>query len=165
MEIWKEFKNNIAVALLFLTIGFAAGLGTYKYLSDFFNTEVVLKDSYIYKSDIEESYVHLNKYEALLNDFDSQIKEKAAIEARNKELQMSLSEISTAVCKTFELDVSNITKRQQKVEAEIKDKSRYRGISSEDRSNQKIVIELRKYSEQLNQQLIQVREKLSKCIR
>lgn len=48
MQLLDDFKKHTALALLFLSTGFIAGLGAYKYVSGFFNADVVLHDSYIY---------------------------------------------------------------------------------------------------------------------
>src|SRR5690554_6825994 len=101
LEFWNVFKNNVAVALLFMLIGFLGGVGTYKYLSDFFNADVVLKNSYVYKTDLEKNYVIVDIYNKLAEKLSSLEKENVELRQQNSKLKDSMSEFSISVCQRY----------------------------------------------------------------
>lgn len=170
MEFWKEFKNNVAVALLFLLVGFIVGVGAYKYLSDFFNADVVLKGSYLYKTDIEKQYVNIDRYEKALKNIERLESENTNLKSQNANLKASVSEFSISVCQRYASEANSIIEVQRDVEDQIQ-KALSLYVSFNKKDNEQLLadkeksIELRRYSELLNEQLIQVREKISNCVK
>ncbi len=168
MSLWEEFKNHTAIALLFLVTGFGAGLGAYKYLSGFFNADVVLHDSYVYKSDIEKTHVPNERYAYVAEELKSAKVEIELLKKQNTQLLASQSAMSVSVCQRYAAEANEIISQQQQVEKSIQSTlSPYTNFAAKDeqqlQADAKRVAEFRKYSEQLNQQLIQVRTEISKC--
>ncbi len=57
------------MAIFCVCVGYAGGIGTYKYLSVFLSTDVVLKNSYIYKSEIDKTHVPIEQYNLLRDEY------------------------------------------------------------------------------------------------
>ncbi|ABO23559.1 hypothetical protein SHLO109777_02980 [Shewanella loihica] len=170
MEFWNEFKNSVAVALLFLLLGFIGGVGAYKYLSDFFNADVVLKGSYVYKTDIEKQFISAELYEKALKRIEGLETKNADLKSNNDSLRASVSEFSRSICQRYASEANSIIDEQREVEDSIQNAlSLFISYSKKDEerlaADKEKAIELRKYSAQLNEQLIQVREKISKCVK
>ncbi|WP_199459790.1 hypothetical protein [Vibrio owensii] len=69
MDIWNIIKKHPAMAIFCVCVGYAGGIGTYKYLSVFLSTDVVLKNSYIYKSEIDKTHVPIEQYNLLRDEY------------------------------------------------------------------------------------------------
>lgn len=166
----KEFKKNPWLAVAFFALGFIVGLGAFKYGSSFFNADVVLRGSYIYKSDIESTHIPLQRYSAVSEELRAYKSENESMRRDVEYLRAAQSAMSTSVCQRFAIEINNLTAEQQRTEILIQNMlSPFNSFSykSEDQINaDRIrVAESRKYSEQLNSQLIQVRNEISKCNR
>ena len=170
LKLWEIFKNNVAVAQLFLFLGFASGVIAFKYVSDIFNVDVVLKGSYVFKNEIEKEYVPLERYRDLVQKIDALEQKNTNLKKLNSSLQEQVSQVSVSVCQRYASEADSIIEEQRQVEKDIqKLLSLYYSYDKKDESqlaaDREKVGELRKYSDSLNQQLIQVREKISKCVR
>lgn len=168
MDIWNDFKQHTGLALIFLAVGASAGLFAYKYVSDVFNADVVLHDSYIYKSEIEKTHVPIERYQALAEEMKSVKADSESLKKQVAQLQASQSAMSVSVCQRFASEANAIMVQQQQVEQSIQSAlSPYSAYITQNeqqlQADSKRVQELRKYSEQLNQQLIQVRSEIAKC--
>ncbi len=97
MEIFGQFKKHTSLALVFLRTGFGAGAGIYKYLSGFFNVDVVLHNSYISRPAIERTYVPLERYSFVANDLKSTKTEIEKLKNQNTQLQATQSVMSNSV--------------------------------------------------------------------
>lgn len=168
MEILDDLKKHPGIALIFFAIGLCAGLGAYKYISGLFNADVVLHDSYIFKSEIEKTHIPVERYQAIAEDMKSAKADNENLKKQIALLQASQSAASWSVCQRIAQDANVVMLEQQKTEREIQSAlSPYAAyIPKNDQQLQadaKRVEELRKYSEQLNQQIIQVRTEITKC--
>ncbi|WP_421148520.1 hypothetical protein [Aeromonas dhakensis] len=168
MQLLDDFKKHTALALLFLSTGFIAGLGAYKYVSGFFNADVVLHDSYIYKSDIEKTHVPIERYTYVSEELDRTKLHNENLQKQQAQLLASQSSMSISICQRHASEANAIILKQQAAESSIQSAlSLYSGIYKKDddqlRADERLVEELRRYSELLNQQLIQVRGEISKC--
>jgi hypothetical protein len=102
LNIWNSIKTNPDIAILCLCIGYVGGIGTYKYLSDYLDTDVVLKNSYIFKSEIDKNYVSLAQYNILRDeyrDIKSEIKNSFVSLDVHNYLLKDLKEMSHGVSK------------------------------------------------------------------
>lgn len=173
LDLWKDFKNKIPIPIIFLIVGYVAGIGTYKYLSHFLNADVVLKDSYVYKSEIYKQYVPIDDYKKLEAELKSLKDEKLLLEKQNTSIQETISDYSKSICEKFEIEAKSLIKEQQQIEKKIQETlSPYTGgigwnkkEESQLLSDKEKVKELRRHSELLNNQLMQIREKISKFIK
>lgn len=168
MPFWEEFKAHTALALGFLAMGFIAGLGTFKYLSGFFNADVVLHGSYIYKSEIEKTHVPTERYVFVVEELKAAKSENESLRKQNSQLLASQSTMSVSVCQRYAHEANSIISEQRSTEAAIQSAlSLYVSLTKKDepqlQADARRAQELRKYSELLNQQLIQVRGEISKC--
>jgi hypothetical protein len=168
MDIWNDFKRHPGLGLIFLAVGFSAGLGAYRYVSGIFNADVVLHDSYIYKSEIEKSHVPIERYQAIADELNSTKSDNENLKKLISQLQASQSAISVSVCQRFVQEMDTIMFEQQQTEREIQSllSPNILYIAKNEQQLQadsKRVQELRKHSELLNQQLIQVRSEIAKC--
>lgn len=168
MQIWEDFKKNTALALLFLATGFGAGLGAYKYLSGFFNADVVLSNSYIYKTDIEKTHIPTERYMFITEELKAAKSEIESLKKQNVQLIAAQSSMSVSVCQRYAQEANAIISEQQRTERDIQSALSLYGFSSKKdepqlQADTRRAQELRKYSEQLNQQLIQIRSEISKC--
>lgn len=168
MRLLDDFKKHTALALLFLSTGFIAGLGVYKYISSLFNADVVLHDSYVYKSDIEKTHVPIERYTYLLGEFNRTKLQNESLQKQQAQLSASQSSMSISICQRLASEANAIILKQQAAESSIQSAlSLYSGIYKKDddqlQADERLVEELRRYSGLLNQQLIQVRGEISKC--
>ena len=168
MQLWEDFKKHTALALLFLAIGFGAGLGTYKYMSGFFNADVVLHDSYIYKSEIEKTHVPIERFAYISEELKAAKSETESLKKQNAQLLASQNSMSVSVCQRYATEANSIMTEQQRTENSIQSAlSLYTSYLKKDepqlQADTRRAQELRKYSELLNQQLIQVRGEIAKC--
>lgn len=165
MQLWDEFKNHTAIAILFLATGFTAGIGSYKYLSGFFNADVVLHDSYVYKSDIEKTHVPVERFAYLTEELKAAKLEAETAKKQNTQLQAAQNAMSVSVCQRYAEEANAIIGVQQRTEASIQaELSPLYGRNQEQTQlSTKRVEEARKYSELLNQQLLQIRGEIAKC--
>jgi hypothetical protein len=165
MSLLEEFKNHTSIALLFLVAGFGAGLGTYKYLSGFFNADVVLHDSYVYKSDIEKTHVPNERYSYVVEQLKNSKAEVETLKKQSDGLLASQSAMAVSVCQRYANEANAIIAEQRHVETSIQVTLTSYGFRDEKllQADAKRAEELRKYSELLNQQLIQIRGEISKC--
>ena len=194
MTIWNEFKQHTALGILFFILGFSAGLGAYKYLADFFNTEVVVKGSYLPRADIEKQFVSIEKYTIISNeykDFREEVAKGYVSETvhsyvienleyyklefkrlRNKYdvLDNSQTKITLQICIQNSKNINSLVQLQQDVEGLIGSLvSKFN--SSYEKSEYQIASDLLKsdqqriYSQQLNLQLIKLYETRTKCIK
>jgi hypothetical protein len=168
MDIWDDFTKHTGLALIFLGVGAGAGLFAYKYISGVFNADVVLHDSYIYKSEIEKTHVPIERHQALADEMKSVKADNESLKKQATQLQISQSTMTISVCQRFAHEANTIMAQQQQVEADIQFAlSPYVVYSAKSEQQQladtKRVQELRKYSEQLNQQIVQVRSEIAKC--
>ena len=168
MQLWDDFKNHTALALLFLATGFGAGLATYKYLSGFFNADVVLHDSYIYKSEIEKTHVPIERFAYISEELKTTKSENENLKKQNTQLLASQNSMSVSVCQRYAAEANSIMAAQQDTESSIQSAlSLYSSYSKKDeqqlQADARRAQELRKYSELLNQQIIQVRGEIAKC--
>ncbi|WP_447042680.1 hypothetical protein [Vreelandella sp. H-I2] len=166
----NDVKQHPGVAVVFFVVGFVVGLGVFKYGAGFFNADVVLKGAYVYKSELESSYVPLQRFSAATEEINSIKSENDSLRSEVERLRLSQSEMSTSVCQRFATEANNLIIEQQRVESDIQALlSPYMGYSkkSEDRLNadRARVQEFRAYSGNLNVQLAQVRGEISKCNR
>lgn len=168
MPIWDDVKAHPAMAGIFLLTGFVAGLSAYKYVPVLNDAETVIKGSYILKVDIDKTHVSQERYKTLETDLSSAKTEVEALTKRSQDLSKQVSEMSSSVCQRYALDVSSLTGEQQRAEttiqavlspytfAGVKDQAQL--LADDQRAKQ-----LSRYSEQLNQQIIQIRGELAKC--
>jgi hypothetical protein len=168
MDILNDFKQHTGLALIFLSVGAGAGLFAYKHVSGIFNADVVLHGSYIYKSEIEKTHVPIERHQALADEMKSVKADNENLKKQVTQLQASQSAMSVSVCQRFGHEANAIMTEQQRVEQSIQSAlSPYVAYSSKNekqlQADAKRVQELRKYSEQLNQQIIQVRTEIAKC--
>jgi hypothetical protein len=168
MDILDDFKQHTGLALIFLGVGAGAGLFAYKHVSGIFNADVVLHGSYIYKSEIEKTHVPIERHQALADEMKSVKADNENLKKQVTQLQASQSAMSVSVCQRFGHEANAIMTEQQRVEQSIQSAlSPYVAYSSKNeqqlQADAKRVQELRKYSEQLNQQIIQVRTEIAKC--
>ena len=168
MDIWVDFKKHTGLALIFLAIGAGAGLCAYKYISGVFNADVVLHDSYIYKSEIEKTHVPIERYQALSEEMKSVKMNSENLKKQVIQLQASQSEMSVSVCQRFASEANRVMAQQEQVEQSIQSAlSPYSAYITKNelqlQADSRRVQEQRKYSEQLNQQLIQIRSEIAKC--
>jgi hypothetical protein len=164
----EDFKNHTALALLFLFSGFITGLGTYKYVSSFFNADVVLRDSYIYKSDIEKTHVPIERFTYLSEEMKLIKLENSVLKNQNTQLQSLQSSVTVSICRRHANEINALVIEQRGIEnsiqAVLSPYSKY-SVKSDSllQADSLRAKELRKHSEFLNQQLIHVRGELAKC--
>lgn len=168
MQILEDFKKHTALGLLFLAIGFVAGLSAYKYISGLFNADVVLRDSYVYKTDIEKTHVPTEKYMFIAEELKAAKSENESLKKHNSQLLVAQSSMSVSVCQRYAQEANQIISEQQRTERDIQSALSLYGFASKKdelqlQADTRRAQELRKYSEQLNQQLIQIRGEISKC--
>lgn len=168
MGLWEDFKNHTGLALLFLAVGFGAGIGTYKYISGFFNADVVLHDSYIYKSEIEKTHVPVERFSYATEELKNAKSEIETLKKQSAQLMASQNSMSVSVCQRYASEANATVIEQQNVEDSIQSElSLYGPYSKKDdqqlQAGARRAQELRKYSELLNQQLMQVRGEIAKC--
>jgi polyhydroxyalkanoate synthesis regulator phasin len=168
ISVFDDLKKNPAIAIIFFFIGSVAGLSAYKYVSGVVNADVVLSGSYIYKTDIDKDYVAKERYAAQADELKSAKSDVESLKKQLADLKAAQLTMSNSVCQRFALDENNVITEQSNVEREIQSAlSPY--ISAMPKGDELMqadahrVDELRKYSEQLNQQLIQLRTNLSSC--
>jgi hypothetical protein len=165
-----DIKQHPAIAIIFLGAGFLIGLGAFRYGAGFFNAAVVLRDSYIYKSEVETTHVPIQRFAAVSDELKGLRSENESLRREVEQLRASQSAMSTSVCQRFAQEANTLASEQQRTESNVQYLlSPYAAYSkkTEDQLNadRMRVGELRKYSEQLNQQLIQVRAEVSRCNR
>lgn len=168
MDIWDDFKKHPGLALIFLAAGFGAGLTAYKYVSSIFNADVVLHDSYIYKSEIEKTHVPIERHQAVAEEMKTAKADNESLKKQLAQLQASQAAMTQSVCQRFAQEANAIMVEQQQTEREIQSSlSPYVAYIPKNeqqlQADAKRVQESRKYSEQLNQQIIQVRTEIAKC--
>jgi hypothetical protein len=168
MWIVDEFRKSPVIAAMFFVIGFVIGLGAFKYGSGLFNADVVLRGSYIYKSDIESTFVPVQRFAALSEELKSVKLENESFRKEVEHLRAGQSAMSTSVCQRFAMDASSLTTDQHLTESEIQRLlSPYTAYAMKSEpqlgADRLRVQELRKYSQQINDQLLQLRNEISKC--
>lgn len=171
-KLYDEISNKPALTVVLLVLIVAAyflGLLTSKYIFDAFSLQVVPKGSFVYNADIVNDYVTAKKYEDLLN-------QKRDLERTNDELKSELTRIkergiaySQAVCNRIAQEIDNYTRQHSQTMSSIQSlTSAYTALGLKDQDSRENdehqAAELRKYTEQLNQQLTRLREDFSKCI-
>ncbi|REG50461.1 hypothetical protein B0G80_6893 [Paraburkholderia sp. BL6669N2] len=168
ISVLEDLKKSPAIAIVFFLIGSIAGLGAYKYVSGVFNADVVLSGSYIYKTDIDKEYVTKDRYTAEADELKTAKSDLESIKKQLADVKAAQLTMSNSVCQRFALDEDNVITEQRNVEQNIQSAlSPY--ISSIKKGDDLMQAdmhradELRKYSEQLNQQLVQLRTNLSNC--
>lgn len=170
MSLLQDFKDHSALAILFLGVGFTSGLGAYEYISGIFHTDVVLQNSYIFKTDIEKTHVPLERYNYISEELKLAKSENEKLKIYNAKLLESQSSMSSSVCQRYALEVNSISNEQKGVEKDIQNAlSPYNAFNKkadyELIADSKKVEEMRKYSAQLNQQISLLREKMASCIK
>lgn len=112
----------------------------------------------------------LERYNYIIDELKSEKSENERLKIDNAKLLASQSSMSISVCQRYASEVNAITSTQQEVEKDIQQalspyvefnkKADYEIIADDKRAE-----EMRKYSEQLNQQIALLREKMASCIK
>jgi hypothetical protein len=173
-KLFDEIKGNPATVIfsaVFVLIAYVGGLVTSKYVFEAFSLEVIPKNSFVYKVDIEKEYVPVAKYTALLAQAQSLEQSQAALAASLESAKSNgdRAVYSQAVCNRIAQEINNYTSWHGQVTSRIQTlTSAYytNGVKGEEwrQSDERQANDLRTYAEQLNQQLTKLREDFSKCI-
>ncbi|AKJ28598.1 hypothetical protein AAW51_1907 [Caldimonas brevitalea] len=169
MVLLEDFKRHTGLALIFLAAGFIGGLLTYRHVAGIFNADVVLKNSYIYKSEIERTHVPVERYKLLSEDLKDLRSESEKLKALLVQSQLAVSALSGSVCDRFTQEANSLMVEQQSVERQIQqalDTGSLLGGTKADsdmEADGRKAAELRRYSAQLQQQLMQVRGEIARC--
>jgi hypothetical protein len=173
-KLFDEIKGNPATVVfsaVFVLIAYGGGLFTSKYVFEALSLEVIPKNSFVYKVDIEKEYVPAAKYTALLAQAQSLEQTRTALTASLESAKSNgdRAVYSQAVCNRFAQEINNHTNWLGQVTTRIQTLTSAfytNGVKGEDwrQSDERQANDLRKYAEQLNQQLTKIREDYSKCI-
>jgi hypothetical protein len=161
IDIWGNFKKYTGLALLFLCLG-AGGMAVGgKSLLEVFQLDLVPRNFYIYKSDIDKTHVPIERFKEVAADLKLTKKQSESFKK-----QLLKSSASTSRRQRLEQQEDAIIAEQQRTDESIDLALRYQSLSNEEPSiaDTARVQELRRRSELWNQQLTQVRTELSKCV-
>lgn len=174
IKLYEELKGNPALAIataILVIFAYISGLLSAKYVFEAFSLQVVGRDSFVFKNDIEKDYTPSKNYAELLFKLQEIEKNRDNLKAEVETLKKSESGriYSQGVCNRIALEINNYITWHAQASSDAQKltsafslglvKSEEQKQSDERQANDK-----RRYAEQLNQQLTKLREDFSRCI-
>lgn len=165
-----QLKQHPHIAVLFLIVGVFIGVMATRYIPGLAGADTVLHDSYLYKTEVQSKYVPIEQFtakEQALNNLKTQFD---VLQAAFNKLQLAQGVIAKQACERFANEVTTLSNRQQTIDQNIQSTLSGPSIGMAVFGNRQAEIddlyiqELRKSSEQLNQQILQIRSALIKCV-
>jgi hypothetical protein len=149
--------------------GLLAGFGAEKYQAEKLNSEMVAKGSYVLQSDIAKSYVPMERFMATSQELQATKAERDGFRQLYEGLKETQSAMTVSVCQRYAAETDSLAHTQEQTERSIQairtPTLHLFGKETDEQvaDDEKRVKELQRYSAELNQQLMQLRELSSKC--
>lgn len=177
-KLYDDVKANPGLCLIFVVVGFALGLAAQKFL--FSNSpgeyDVVLKDSYIKKDEISRLYVQKGDFDTLSARAEKLESLNRSLSNENASLKINerggAERVASEACRAYSVDLSSLGIQQRNVESNIEDAlSPYTGWVGDRRvktqaeldAGQKLADQLRMQANNLNNQILQLRNSMANC--